>query len=220
MRKAKPFKAGDGLRHGAYAKSQPVEAVEALAKEEIRGLEEQIAGLRELERRLLERQENATSRKEAIDLGEAYSLAAFRMTELIKAERELAAGEVNDSWVEDVLKMLKAFSCSNGEELDESVMEEAMGGEAFMGEDFMSLTEEIASTRYVLRNVYRAAMESQDAPELIRLTGIYGSMSYRLAKMLKLENGEKNQTSIYLKRAIDQALEEVSREFVIPDELQ
>ncbi len=201
MRKAKPFKAGDGLRHGAYAKSQPVGAVEALAKEGIQGLEEQIAGLRELERRLLERQENAMSGKEVINLGEAYSLAAFRMTELIKAEKELAAREVNDSWVEDMLKMMKACSCSDGEGLRESVMEEAKGGDAFMGEAVMRVTEEIAATRYVLRNVYRAGMEAQDTPELIRLTGIYGSMSYRLAKMLKLENGEKNQASINFKKS-------------------
>ena len=49
-RKAKPFKAGDGLKHGMYAHEQPVEGVLAVLKENVKGVEEEVTGLRRLAR--------------------------------------------------------------------------------------------------------------------------------------------------------------------------
>jgi hypothetical protein len=87
------------MSHGFYTGSQPSEVVQAMLAENIQGVDEEISGLRTLERGLLERQVEARSGAEAVRLGEAYSKAASRMTEVIQAEKEMAEGAEVSDWV-------------------------------------------------------------------------------------------------------------------------
>jgi integrase len=105
-RKVKLFKPGDGATHGFYMRSQPPKQVEAILKENVKGIGEEIVGLRTLARGLLERQAKARNSQESAQLGEAYTLAAFRIGEMIKAEKELSKNGKASQWAEEVLATL------------------------------------------------------------------------------------------------------------------
>jgi len=128
---AKPFKPGEGMIHGLYAHSQPAEAVAAVLREDITGIEEQIIGMRVLGRGLQERMDRVSSRKEAVRLGQAYTLAA----DLSTPSRRLV--------------------------------------------------EEIAATRYVLRNTFALAMETEEDEEFVHLVEIYSIACNRLLGLLR-----------------------------------
>ena len=85
--KGKPFKPGEGVTHGMCARSQPPQAVEAVLRENIQGIEEEIVALRSLGRGLLERQGQARNDQEATRLMETYTLAAFRLGRSSKWKR-------------------------------------------------------------------------------------------------------------------------------------
>ena len=70
-----------------------------MLRENIQGIEEEIVGMRSLARGLLERQGQARNDQEATRLMEAYTLAAFRLGEVIKVEKELAESGKTSEWV-------------------------------------------------------------------------------------------------------------------------
>jgi len=69
----------------------------------------------------------------------------------------------------------------------------------------ISLVEEIATVRYMLRNVLGLALGTQEVPVYIRLVEIYGSGCVRLVRMLEKEESDQSQLRSYLEQGMDQA---------------
>jgi hypothetical protein len=212
-RTGKPFKPGEGMRHGLYARSQPLREVEEILAEGRRGLDEEFEGLRMLARGLLNRQAEAASRTEETDLMAAYTRAAHWLGELRKAEELLQRPEQEDEWVEQTLEALSNAFERLGEEVGvERLRAEALGEDPEMGGARRQLSEEIASTRLVLRRTIRLASETQDAREQVRLTDLYGSGCMRLAKLLKAGRGETGRIKAYLDRTRREAIRDAMKE--------
>jgi site-specific recombinase XerC len=213
VRKVRLFKPGDGLTHGFYASSQPSEAVVAMLKEGVKGIGEEIECLRVLARRLFQRQEQARNSREAAQLGEAYTLEASRIGEMIKAEKDLANKGEASHWAEEVLATLDRMASAAGEEpVSDQVRKDALGDDLQLEAAARCLVEEIASTRCVLRKSFRMAKEAQETQELAHLVEIYGSSCMRLLRLLKIEKTNTGQLEAYLSESIDKALETVGKE--------
>jgi hypothetical protein len=206
VRKAKPFQPGEGVKHGFYAQSQPPEAVRVVLREDIRGLEEEIVGLRMLGRGMLERQGRAARKQEAAQLGEAYSLTAFRLGEVIRAEGELTAERESDRWAEEVMERLSQVMVELGIEPTAEAAQEKSELEA----GARRVVEEIAAMRYCLRNTFRLALETEETREYIRYAEIYSSGCMRLAKLLRMERGEANRQKANLNKMVDEAIQEIT----------
>jgi hypothetical protein len=215
-RKAKPFKPGEGITHGFYAQSQPEEEVLAVLAEDIQGIEEEIAGLRRLTRGLVAKQKAAHNSKEAAQLADTHTRAASRVAEMIEAEQKLAQSGKADTWAEDVLAMLDRVAIDKGmPPVSEEARAYALMDEQSPAMSTRRLVEEIATVRYMLRNVLELATQTQEAPDYIRMVEIYGSGCLRLVRMLKKEGRDNNRLEQYLQEEIDQAVSEITREWGI-----
>jgi hypothetical protein len=228
VRKPRPFRAGEGVIHGLFAARQPPEAVRALMAENIRGLREEIRGLRELEGGLLELQMAARKSAEAAQLANAYTLTAARLAVLIEADKKQAETQKEDSSAEEFLEILDNVAAEKGEPpVSPKVREEARqwgrGPEAADGR----LTEEIAATRYILRNTLSRAKEAEEkgeGREYIHMAEIYSIGCNRLVRLLKAEGDDPGQLGAYVwavfEKAIDQVVEEwgLAKNEEAPDE--
>jgi len=77
--------------------------------------------------------------------------------------------------------------------------------------DTRRLVEEIASMRYLLRNAFRLAIETEETRERIHYAEIYSSGCVRQAKLLRMERNEAGRLEAYVKEEIDQAIREVNK---------
>ena len=219
-RKAKPFRPGEArIIHGFYARSQPIQAVLEVLAENIRGIEEELTGLRRLERGLLSRQEEvlkADNWAEAARLGEAYSLTASRLGELVRVEQLLEqkgkeAGRTGEFWERRHLHLLEDASPP----FSEGGPEEAPGGESELELASRRLEEEIAGLRYVLRNTFQAAMMAEKTEDYLRLVDTYGHECLRLIRLLRREGSPEERLQAEFEEKFLQALTEVQKEFGI-----
>jgi hypothetical protein len=212
-RQVKPLKPGDGLIHGFYANFQPPGAVAEIIREDVQGIGNEIENLRLLARKLLDRLEQAMNSQEAASLVEAHSLAASRIGEMIKAERELANRGKENHWAEDFLERLDRISIDlAGQPVSDQARKDAFGGDLQMETAARRLVEEIASVRCTLRSSFRLAMETQDTKELVRFAEIYGICCIRLIRLLKIEKNSHGQLEAYLKEGVQKALEIAAKE--------
>lgn len=97
--------------------------------------------------------------------------------------------------------------------MSEEVWAEALGGEPELTIFSRCLAEEIATVRYMLRNVLELARETQELPETIRLVEIYGNGCVRLVRMLKKEGSDHGRLERYLWKGIDEAIRVVNQEW-------
>jgi len=206
VRRARPFKPGEGVTHGFYARSQPMEAVRAVLAEDIQGVEEEIAGLRTLIRGLLERE------GDFVRLGEAYSQAVRRLGEMMAAEKQPEEGE-EEAWADDFLKRLDTIEIEQGRPpISDEVRKEALRDEPELGVTSRRLVEEIATMRLLLRNAFRLAMEAQETQDYIRLVDLYSSGCVRLVRLLKVGGEDQGRLARYMQKQIDLALRDISKE--------
>ena len=217
VRKAKPFKAGEVI-HGLYARSQPPEVVKEMLKENIRGIDEEIMGMRILGRGLLERQSTARNGQEAARLGDAYTRYAQRLAEMIGTEEKIE-DKKTDKWAEEFLALLNRIAIEHGGETMtmEQLQAEASGSRGGLGAGDRRLVEEIAATRHVLRNTFYLAMEAEEPGEYMQLTEVYNTGCNRLVRMLRRMGKDQDKVRAYLKDAIDQAIDEVTKELGLRD---
>jgi hypothetical protein len=128
-------------------------------------------------------------------------MAAYRLGELIQAEKYMTERDKPDERAEHILQALdRAAERLGYEPVSESIRAEALGGDANLQAADRRLVEEIASQRYVLRNTFRLAEETQDGREYMRLAEVYGSGCVRLLKMLKAEGGRQRPAAGLPKR--------------------
>jgi integrase len=206
-------KPGEGILHGLYAQCQPEEEVQEMLREDIHGLDVEIAGLRILARKLVERQKQVEEGDELALLGSAYGQAADRLREMIKGEQQLEeAGE--QAYTEAVLGMLdNAAAELGGKPISQEVRKLATGSEVELNARTRQLTEEIATTRLVLRRCFSLALEAETVRDQIHYTDIYGSNCMRLLRMMKFEQAAMGKLGGYLRTEMEAALFEVNAEF-------
>ena len=200
VRQAQPFKAGENVKHGKYMKQKPVEAVKAVMAEKISGMNEEVAGLRELLRGFLERGSGEMT------WGAAYSRAANRLAGWIKQERSRKPNKENNEFFEGVRRLCKI---KDDDEWEQFV-------EAEWGEERKLVTgglaEEVAAIRYWLRNSYRLAMETEDMQEYVRLVDHYSSGCVRLAGLIHAGGDESDWLVEKIREAINQGVEDAAKE--------
>jgi hypothetical protein len=206
-RKAKPFKPGDGITHGLYAHNQPQEAIAAILAENIQGIEEEIVGMRLLERGLFERFGKAKDNHQAARLANAYTLAGFRLAEMIKVEKWLAKEEDGDRQAKQLADLKIEEAIEKGEEpIREPVQQEAMVEEANLSLNDRRMNEEIAGARHVLRQTLERAMQAEETDEFMKLVESYNLGCNRLLKLLRAEKAGQGQLKETIAEALDQAL--------------
>ncbi len=219
VRTGRPFQPGEGMKHGLYAHSQPVEAVMEVLKEEIQGVEEEICGLRRLGRGLLEMQIKARSSKEAGQLAEAYTLTAERLARMIEAEKQLGKKGESDDWAEEFLAGMDRVADEMGDgPVSEGIRAAAFANEPELATGARRVVEEIAATRLVLRNTLRLAEEAEqkgETGEYIHLTDIYSSGCNRLMKLLRMGEAERGRLAAYVMEMIESELNEVRKEMTL-----
>jgi integrase len=198
--------------HGRFSKSQPPEQLAAVLAEGVRGLGDEIAGLRWLARLLLELQATAVDHDELEALIEAYGRLASQIGELVKTEKQLARRSTDDDWVGDLLAVMASIAQENGEALDvDAIREDARRGPQ-LDIAARQLAEEIASLRLVLRRLFSMAQASQDIAKILRLADLAGKTCTRLARLLKVEVAQAGEAQAEQKQIISQALQEVAKE--------
>ena len=226
------FKPGDGRIHGLYAHKQSDEEVAALLAEDIHGMKGEFVDLRMLSRRLIAAQAKAETSEQVARLGDAYTQAAARLAQISKAEREREEINEDEEWVNEWLTILDETAAENdaaasSESAESSEAGEDDGGES-PSEEFWrmlaesdpemqaasnQLTEEIASTRLVLRRLYALAIETEDVKELVRYTEKHGQSCTRLMRLLKAEKGMQGRAAEMLRELIDETILELNKEF-------
>ena len=221
MRKCRPpYQPGEMRKHGLYAYSQPVEAVRAVLREDIQGVEEQIAGLRRLCRGLMAMLAKSAHSQEKAQLAQAYTLNAERLAKLIEAEKRLGKGGEQDDLTEQTLATLDAASIEMGNgPVSEAIRAAALGDGAELAIDARQLVEEIAGARLVLRDTLKMALEAEqkdDTADYIRLADIYSIGCNRLMKALRAGGSEQGRLAAFLKDLFEKTLAEVQQEQGVP----
>jgi hypothetical protein len=201
---------------------QPPEQVQAVLAENIHGIEEAFAGLRRLGRGLFERHTRASSASEMARLGDAYTLTAARLGEMLRAEREMAGGKSGSqerrSQIEDTVDWLVSAEESEGrpttrEAVLADLQAQALGGGEGLGLAALRLEEEVATMRLVLRNILDLALQAGEVAEYIYLVNIYSSGCSRLVRMLNAGQVGDEQLIHYIRGQILKAIAEVSKDW-------
>jgi len=207
VRETKPFQGGEGTTHGFYTHRKDIQAVRAVLKENIQGVQQETACLRTLMRLLLEREGDEAR------LMDTYLQAAQRLGVLVSAGKSAHKGE-KDTWVEETLRMADSVAAQIGyPPVSPGIREHVLGMSSAGDEATGLLTEEIATIRLLLRNVYKRAMQGVDNREVLILADLYGTGCVRLARLLKLGgSGESGALERYMQGCLDQAIREVRQE--------
>jgi hypothetical protein len=207
------FQPGEGLTHGFYARSRPPQAIEDMLRQDIQGIDDEFAWLRILGRGLIERQGQARSSQEMASLGEAYTLLAYRMGEMVKAERALEEGGDENREVEEYMDRWEKFAEACGDPFPQGWRDDILYGGAELAEASRQLAEEVAGLRCVIRNAFRLAMQTQETRAYIHLVDVYGTASVRLVKLLRSGGGAYERVLAYFRQALDIVLEELTEEW-------
>jgi hypothetical protein len=114
--------------------------------------------------------------------------------------------------------MLDRVAVQHGTADDEELPSEEfwctfVGSDPEVQADSKRLTEEIASSRLVLRRLFGLAMETEEPKALVRYADKYGQGCIRLSQLLKAEQGEQGRAAQVLRETIDEAILEVNKEF-------
>jgi integrase len=212
-RKPHKWKPWERMTHGMRVIRQPPEEVAAVLAENIRGLGDEIEGLRVLGRELLDMQERTAGSLEVALLSEAYTQVAARLGEMIQAEGHLEKRTEGDRWNEDFLDLLVRLYKYHGIETDkETVRESVLARCSKTGSGARRVTEEVAGVRLMLRRVFCLAMETEDVRERVKLAGIYGSGCHRLVRLLKGRGNDQEVLYAYLNQLLDDAIGELTIE--------
>ena len=220
-RQARPFQPGEGRRHGLYAQSQPSEAVRAVLREDIQGVEEEIVGMRRLARGLLELLGEAAVRRNkanAARLAEAYTLTAARLGAMIEAEKQLLTEDKGDEWANEMLAIWDRIDIEEGRSpCSVAIRAEAAmaGGDVELDLAWRRVVEEIAATRFILRSTLRLAEEAKEngeVQETMHLTEIYSNGCSRLMRLLRAEGANKGQLAELVQEIHNDAIRSVLKE--------
>ncbi len=206
VRQTKRLQGWEGTTHGFYSRKKDIQAVKDVLAEDIHGMEQEIVCLKKLMRGLLAREGDETR------LVEAYSQAAHRLGALISASEPLNKEEKNPM-IEETLSKLDEIEMSAGRPpISPQIRAHALGLSPDGVEAVDMVTEEVATIRLLLRNVYRRAVQTIDTREYLRLVSLYSLGCVRLARLLKLGGCDENERlEKYFHYLVDQAIGEATR---------
>ena len=147
-------------------------------------------------------------------LMDTYLQAAQRLGILVSAGKSAHKAEM-DTWVEETLSMADSVAAQIGyPPVSPGIREHVLGMSSAGDEATGLLTEEIATIRLLLRNVYKRAMQGVDNREVLILVDLYGTGCVRLARLLKLGGSAESGALVrYMRGCLDQAIREVHQEF-------
>jgi site-specific recombinase XerD len=206
-RKPHIYRPGDGYIHGFHALSQPLEEIQAVLAEDIQGLDEQVSSLRALGRELLDRHMGSS---EQYALMEMYGRVASWLSDMIRTEKLLAERGKDEIWVNEFLAGINRLRQDEGDILDrESLMKQVMESNTELELAAPNMREEIATLRFLLRNAFKLAIEAQDDKTYLRMVGLYGESSIRLARLLRRQKDGQINLRFYINKLVDQVLGEV-----------
>lgn len=207
LRKARPYKLGDHTTHGFYTRRKDRQGVEAILRENVQGMKQEIACLRKLMRGVLEREGDEAR------VVEVYSQAAQRLGSLITLSEPVETAK-EDPRVDEFLSKLDEIETRAGRPpVSQQIREHALGLSPDAAQAAGMVTEEIATIRLLLRNVYRRAMQGIETREYLRLVDLYSLGCVRLARLLKIGGCDENgRLERYIQNMIDEALRQLTRE--------
>ena len=207
-------KPGDGIIHGKFTQAHPIAEVLAVIAENIQGMDDEIEGLRDLGRALVAVQMKTETGALAAELGNAYTQAADRLRVLNQTADLLDARDEDGEWLEEMLLVLDNLA-EGGDGLlpSEELKQRAAQGGGGRRAGKRGLTEEIATTRWVMRNFYSLAIDAEDVKERVRYTNDYGRGCVQLARMLKSEKSAQGQEADILREIIEETILEVNAEW-------
>jgi hypothetical protein len=211
QRMARPFQEGEGMTHGMFAHRQPPEEVKKVLEEDIQGIDEELAGMRELGGVLLEMQAAKRSSKEARELADAYTRTTMRLAAMIEAEDNMKRREKEDEGEGDLREWLEQLMIRMGSDPAELEAEFSQWLDAAS----RRLEEEIAGTRLVLRRTLGLAREARlkaDPEDLVRSVDVYSSGCSRLMRLLRVEAAGGERLEVYFREVVQEVLREVLEE--------
>ncbi len=208
LRQTRRLVGGESTTHGFFTHKKDMPAVKEVMQENIHGVDEEIVCLRTLMRGLCERE------GDDLRLVAAYSQAATRLGDLVSAGAPLNK-EKDNPWAEEFLSKLDEIEALNGRSLiSPQVREQALGLSPDGVDATGMVTEEIATIRLLLRNLYRWAMQGVGSHEYLRLVELYGLGCVRLARLLKIGGGDGvDRLAKYLQDTIGKAIAELTQEW-------
>ncbi len=208
VRTNKLFKVGEHTTHGLYSRHKDRKAVQAILEKDIHGMEDEIACLRKLMRGLL------ACQGEDAHLVDVYSQAAHRLGQLVSSPDSLPPDK-EDTWAEGLLSKLDEIEQNAGRPpVSQQMRQNALGMTSDQPEAAGIMLEEIATLRLLLGNVYQRAQQGVEMGEYLHLADLYGRGCMRLARLLKMTDGEENgRLARYLNAGIDQAIQYLTREW-------
>ena len=140
--------------------------------------------------------------------------AADRLRVLNQTADLLDARGEDAEWLEEMLLVLDNLA-EGGEGLlpsEELKQLAAQGGVGTrMGK--RGLTEEIATSRLVLRKLYSLAIDTEEVKVKVRYTNDFGRGCTQLARMLKSEKSTQGQEADILREVINEVILEVNEEW-------
>lgn len=204
VRQTRRLQGSEGTTHGFFALRQDKQAIKDVITEDIHGMDQETACLRVLLRGLLEREGDEAR------LVELYSRAAHRLGSLVSVG-ETIKKEVKNPWVEDALRQLDEIELFVGRSpVSQRIRANALGLSPESLQAASGLTEEIATLRLLLRNVYRRAIQVIETREYLHLVDLYSLGCVRLARLHRVGGCDENgRLERYLKDGIDEAIREV-----------
>jgi len=177
-------------------------------------MEAEILGLRNLARRLVATQIKTKTGALVAELGNAYTQAADRLRVLNQTADLLDEWDEDDEWLEEMLTVLDNLAeGTSGLLPSEELKQMAAHGGAGTRAGTRGLTEEIATSRLVLRNLYSLTVDAEEVKEQVRYTNDFGRGCTQLARMLKAEKGAQGREADILREIIDETILEVNKEF-------
>jgi integrase len=208
-RAGKFLKGDETLTHGYYSRKRDVHAVQEIIAENISGIDQEIACLRQLMRGVLEKDQPHAA------MLEVYARASRRLAEILSLKLSAQPDESETRALEKLDQMLHAASLLGSDLSRQQVLEDAA---RFANPGNQKLLEEIATLRLLLRNVYQWSQGELDGREYFRLVDLYSVACVRLARLLKMETSPgKSHLALYLENIIDRAIYELGKEFGIYD---
>ena len=214
-----PFGGQKTYVHGFYANSQPPAAVEAVLSENLKGVEAEFVGLRMLGRGLLAYLQHPHDNTSAAQVANAYTRIAARLAEMVRVETQLASDDDRFSWA---LKIMQNISRPSPDADPVPIPPEEIAAilqlEPGLPVESRRLQEEIASVRYVLRNLFAHAMDAADIREYISAVEKYSQGCIRLLRLLRQEGGDGSRLEAFVHRMIQIAFEEVWKDLgIVPE---
>ncbi len=207
------------LKHGWTAHHLPAGQVQAILDEDLHGLDDEFVALRLMARGLIELMELDPDSADQADLGEAYTLAAVRLSEIIRAEQQAAQAQPRDpereKLIEYVVHQIDTRLVERGLPLLSEHIQTQVNGSA--GDQLLEhrLQEEIAAARLVIRNTLRLgerAFEQHQVREYLRLTNVCGMACSRLARLLQRSQAGQRRWYDVAFHCIQSAAERAGRE--------